>query len=137
MNILVVDDDAKMVESIRIGLQCSGYGVYEALNGQQALERLSQDDCQIDVVVTDYLMSAMNGVDLLKAIRRQDPCLPVIMMTGYAETSTIIEAIQNNCSGFIEKPFRLDQLIAEIGRVTPHIFPQAEDSSLVRLLHSY
>ena len=122
MDILIVDDDAKMVESIRIGLESSGYHACEALSGKQAMDQLCLEGCRIGIVVTDYLMPAMNGVDLLKAIRQHNPFMPVILMTAYAETSTVIEAFQNYCNGFIEKPFRLDQLIAEIERVTPGLF---------------
>ena len=122
MDILVVDDDAKMVESIRIGLESSGYHACGALSGKQAMDQLGMEGSRIDVVVTDYLMPTMNGVDLLKAIRQHNPLLPVIIMTAYAEKSTVLAAFQNFCNGFIEKPFRLEQLISEIERVTPQIF---------------
>ena len=84
MNILVVDDEAVMVESIRIGLESSGYHVIGAFGAQQALDMLNNVGCNIDLVVTDYLMPKMNGLDLLGAVRKSHPTLPIIIMTAYA-----------------------------------------------------
>lgn len=117
MDILVVDDDAKMLESIRIGLESSGHCVFEALSSKQALDQLGLEGSGICMVVTDYLMPEMNGIDLLKAIRRNRLHLPVIIMTAYAEKGMVIEAFNNGCDSLIEKPFRLDQLVVEIEKI--------------------
>lgn len=121
MNILVVDDDVMMAESVAIGLQNSGYLVFVAFSGQQVLEQLAHGVQRIDLLITDYLMPAMTGIDLLIAIRRRYSTLPVMIMTGYAETKLVIEALTYRCDGFIEKPFRLDQLITEIERIQQYI----------------
>ena len=117
MNILVVDDEPAMAESIRIGLESMGHRAFEALSAQQALDLLYHGGHRIDLIATDYLMPAMNGIDLLKAVRRSHPTLPVMILTAYAETSLVIEALKNRCDSFIEKPFSLDQLVAEIERI--------------------
>ena len=122
MNILVVDDEAVMVESIRIGLESKGYHVFEALSAQQALDQLYHGDHRIDLIATDYLMPTMNGIDLLEAIRKSHPTLPVILMTAYAQTDLAIAALKSQCNSFIEKPFTLDQLVAEIERINLHLF---------------
>ena len=134
MNILVVDDEAVMVESIRIGLESSGYRVFEAFSAQQALDHLNQGGQMIDLVVTDYLMPKMNGLDLLGAVRRSHPVLPVIIMTAYAETSLVIEAMKNHCDSFIEKPFSLDQLITEIERIKLYQLQNTRSSDLHQIL---
>ena len=117
MKILIVDDEPMMIESIRIGLKRKGYKVLEANSVQKALDLLFREGDMIDLIITDYLMPATNGMDLLMAVRRSNPTLPVIMMTGYADTRLLIKAMNNQCSGFIEKPFSLQQLIYEIARV--------------------
>ncbi|MEI6260403.1 MAG: hybrid sensor histidine kinase/response regulator [Deltaproteobacteria bacterium] len=134
MNILVVDDEAVMVESIRIGLESSGYRVIEAFSAQQALDHLNQGGQMIDLVVTDYLMPKMNGLDLLGAVRRSHPFLPVVIMTAYAETSLVIEAMKNHCDSFIEKPFSLDQLITEIERIKLYQLQNTRSSDLHQIL---
>lgn len=117
MNILVVDDDIVMVESMRIGLQGKGHQVFAAYRASQALDQFSHGGGKIDLIITDYLMPAMNGMDLLKAIREIHPTLPVLIMTAYGEKKLVIEALRNRCDSFIEKPFTLDQLSAEIERI--------------------
>ena len=96
-----------------------GYQTLEALSANEALEELSNPNKPaIDLVLTDYLMSEMNGIELLKEIRMNYGWyLPVIIMTAYAENSLLIEAFRNHCNGFVEKSSTLDQLIQEINRV--------------------
>ncbi|MBI5589348.1 MAG: response regulator [Deltaproteobacteria bacterium] len=134
MNILVVDDEAVMVESIKIGLESNGYRVFEALSAQQALDRLSHADHGIDLIATDYLMPSMNGIDLLEAVRKSHPTLPILIMTAYAETRLVIEALKSQCDSFIEKPFRLDQLVAEIERIKLRLLQNTRSGDLHELL---
>jgi DNA-binding NtrC family response regulator len=119
MNILVVDDEAVMIDSIRIGLESSGHRVFMAHSAQEAMDQLYFKGRRIDLVITDYLMPKMDGIDLLKAIRRRYPNLPVLIMTAFANKEMTMDAIKNRCQGFIEKPFNLDLLIDEIERITP------------------
>ncbi len=134
MNILVVDDEAVMVESIKIGLEGKGYRVFEALSALQALDLLTAGDHRIDLVITDYLMPGMNGLDLLVTIRESHPTLPIMIITGYAETRMIIEALNNHCDSFIEKPLSLNQLISEIERIRLYLLQNTKSCDLYQLL---
>ena len=119
MNILVVDNNAVWLETLKRGLKIRGHQTLEAMSANEALEKLSNPNKPaIDLVLTDYLMPEMNGIELLKEIRMNyGGYLPVIIMTAYAENSLLIEAFRNHCNGFIEKSSTLDQLIQEINRV--------------------
>lgn len=119
MNILVVDDDVIWLQTLKRGLKTRGYQTLEALDANEALEKLSNPNTPaIDLILTDYLMSEMNGIELLKEIRMNyGGHLPVIIMTAYAENSLLIEAFRNHCNGFIEKSSTLDQFMQEINRV--------------------
>lgn len=117
MNILVVDDEAMMVESIKIGLVSKGYSVVGVCNAREALDLLSREDHGIDLVITDYLMPITSGIDLLIGIRQMHATLPVLIMTAYADTALVLEAFKNGCNGFVEKPFSREQLISEIDRI--------------------
>jgi two-component system response regulator HydG len=118
MNILIVDNNAVWLETLKRGLNISGHKVMEAMSANEALKKLSNPNTPaIDLVLTDYLMSEMNGIKLLKKIRINHGSLPVIIMTAYAENSLLIEAFRNHCNGFIEKSSTLDQLMQEIKRV--------------------
>ena len=134
MNILVVDDEEAMVESLRIGLESNGYRVFGAFNGEQALDHLFHEDHRIDLLITDYLMPTINGLDLLATVRRSHPSLSVMIMTAYAETSLLIEALKDHCDSFIEKPFSLDQLMVEIERIKLYLLQNTKSKDLHHLL---
>jgi signal transduction histidine kinase len=134
MNILVVDDEVVMLDSIKIGLTNNGHQVTTALNALQALEQLFSQDQKIDLIITDYLMPGMTGLELLEAIRETHPALPVIIITAYTETSLVIDALKNHCDGFLTKPFSLDQLITEIDRVELHLLRNTNSSDLYQIL---
>ncbi len=122
MNVLIVDDDIVQLETLRRGLRSRGHKVLEALNADEALKQFGRPKhTQIDLVLSDYIMPGMNGLDLLKRIRQDYSSLPFIIMTAYGEKDLVIEALRNRCDSFIEKPFTLDQLMDEVDRVTkPH-----------------
>jgi CheY-like chemotaxis protein len=136
MNILIVEDESLMLESIRIGFENSGYRVLGALGARQALDHLNRGGQRIDLIVTDYWMPEMNGIDLLKAVRKSHPTLPVIIMSANSDKNLLIEAMKNRCDGFIEKPFSLDQLVAEIERLKNNILPIAKFNKQQKLFPS-
>jgi signal transduction histidine kinase len=117
MNILVVDDELVQLESLNRGLRSKGCRVLKALSAREALDLLDNDADSIDMIITDYAMPLMNGLQLLDDVRKNHGDLEVIMMTAYGCKDLVIEALHHQCSGFIEKPFTLDQLMQEIERV--------------------
>ncbi|MCX5883752.1 MAG: response regulator [Deltaproteobacteria bacterium] len=117
MNVLIVDDEIVQVENLRIGLSSRGYHILQALNGQEALSLIENDANQIDLLITDYAMPGINGMELLQLIRWRHGNLPVIMMTAYRQRDLVLEAWRNQCNSFIDKPFSLDRLIEEIEKI--------------------
>jgi len=109
--ILLVDDNATMRRIVRNQLRQLGYTtIVEAEDGAVALGRLKQEP--VDVVITDWNMPNMNGLELLKAIRA-DPQLkmtPVLMVTAEAVKECIIEAVKAGVSGYVVKPFTAETL---------------------------
>lgn len=114
MKILVVDDETEILEIVKKGLRSRGYHVLEALSAEDALKHLNESTHKINLVLTDYAMPGMDGIALLKNIRKNHGSLPVIMMTGNGQKDLVIEALRYGCDSFIEKPFTLEQLIVEI-----------------------
>ena len=82
--------------------------VLTAGSGVKALETIR--DAEIDLVITDLKMPAMNGMELLKETKRLKPDVPVIVMTAFATIETAVEAMKRNAYDYITKPFQNEQL---------------------------
>lgn len=108
MRILLVDDDFLVRANTALMMADLGHTVIEASSAKSALELLQQDH-RIEVVVTDYLMPGMNGLDLANAIRKTAPRLPIVLTTGYAEMRQPFDLIFPR----LPKPYTQEQL-AEI-----------------------
>ncbi|MBI5592846.1 MAG: hybrid sensor histidine kinase/response regulator [Deltaproteobacteria bacterium] len=134
MKILIVDDERIQLESLKRGLRSVGYSSVEASSGYEALVKLNDPDSGIDMVITDYAMPGMNGLDILKKVRERSRSLPVIMMTAYGEKSLIIEALRNECDSFIEKPFIMDDLVREIETARVHWLHNTNSHELAVML---
>ncbi len=135
MNVMVVDDESAQIETLSRGLKSKGYQIQGASNGEEAMAHLNDNHKKIDIVLTDYAMPGMNGLELLRKIRKNHKSLPVIMMTAYGEKDLIIDALRNRCDSFIEKPFTLDKLISEIERAQVTLVQHTNSHQLSRHLH--
>jgi CheY-like chemotaxis protein len=106
----VVDDDKPVLRSTLRVLHSLGYAAVAAASGAEALQLI--DACsQIDVVLTDFAMPEMTGVELAEAIRAKDPNLPVIIVTGYAERRSLSDLSDVDERRILQKPFTEDELI--------------------------
>jgi DNA-binding response OmpR family regulator len=117
MKIMVVDDEIVSVTSLARGLRSKGHQVVTAQSAHDALETITSDGSGLDLIMTDYQMPEMNGIDLLKTIRLEKKRIPVIIMTALANRNIMMDAIKAGCDGFLAKPFNLDELIWEIEKV--------------------
>jgi two-component system cell cycle sensor histidine kinase/response regulator CckA len=109
---LVEDEDPVRVFAAR-ALRNKGYTVIEARTGEGALDLLA-DHAHIDVLITDMVMPGMNGADLTRAVRRDRPDLPVILISGYSEEAARGEITDSADMHFLPKPFSLQQLAAKV-----------------------
>jgi two-component system, chemotaxis family, chemotaxis protein CheY len=118
LRILVVDDFSTMRRIVRTLLKEIGYSNSdEADDGVRALQKLRAE--RFDLVVSDWNMPNMPGIDLLKAIRADDALkhLPVLMITAEARKENIIEAAQAGASGYIVKPFTAATLDEKLKKI--------------------
>ena len=116
--ILVVDDSAPIRRVVKNTLSTLGFRkVVEADNGQTAWEMLQSDD--IKLVISDWNMPMMAGIDLLKAVRSNDrlKTVPFLMLTTSAEKNNVLEAMRAGVSNYILKPFTTDQFEAKLATV--------------------
>ena len=114
LQILVVDDDADILNLLSKWLQERGFSVVTALSGEQALTLIEEKKPAL--VITDLFMDGISGLDLLTAIHDDDPLLPVIMLSGQAQIPDAIRATHMGCSAFLTKPINQDEFIHEVNR---------------------
>jgi DNA-binding NtrC family response regulator len=107
--ILVVDDEHDVRESIKRFLTYEGYEVTTAESGAVAVERASAEP--FDVVLTDLRMPGMSGLETLIALKRQQPDLPVILVTGYASAETVSQCMREGAFDYVNKPFELPDML--------------------------
>src|SRR5260370_10418728 len=99
--ILIIDDEAAIRESLETLLALEGYAVRSAENGQEGLARIAERP--FDLVLLDFAMPDVNGIDLLHEIRERDPQLSVIMITAYGTVENAVKAMQAGAAKFIPK----------------------------------
>jgi two-component system, cell cycle sensor histidine kinase and response regulator CckA len=108
--LLLVEDEAAVRASARRLLERQGYTVIEARHGADALRIVESGDQPIDLVLTDLVMPEMGGRELVDRLRARQPALKVLYMSGYSERAVTVDGIMPPGTGFIEKPFTIEQL---------------------------
>jgi two-component system cell cycle sensor histidine kinase/response regulator CckA len=111
--ILLVEDEEGLRALNARGLASRGYTVLEAGNGLEAIETLEKHG-HVDLVVSDVVMPEMDGPTLLKELRRRDPEVKIIFVSGYAEEAFNKNLPSQEQYAFLAKPFTLKQLVAEV-----------------------
>jgi DNA-binding NtrC family response regulator len=127
-SVLVVDDEAAILDTLRILLRNEGFEPHLAHGGRKALEQL--DALRPDIVLTDIRMPNVGGVEVLAAARESDPDVPVILMTAQATLQSAMQAVNAGAFYYIQKPFRNDELIAILRRAAEHRRLRVENRSL-------
>ena len=110
--ILVVDDDPDMQKLILTALQADGHAVVQALDPAEGLALLASEP--VDVVITDFMMPKMNGVEFLERLHLDHRDQKCIMITGYGDVPAAVRAMKAGAIDFIEKPFSGQLLLDSI-----------------------
>ncbi len=106
--ILVVDDEQSMRDFLSIFLKKEGFEVETAADGEKALEVVARTP--IDLIISDVRMSAMDGMRLLREVKRREASIEVIVMTAYGSTADAIKAMRDGAYDYISKPFKLNEV---------------------------
>lgn len=115
--VLIVDDDSKLLASLRDGLKTQGnkFQVITALDGKKAIKALKVR--HVSVVVTDLKMPEINGINLLSYLSDRYPDIPVIVMTGYGSSKTEELVRSQGAVDYLKKPFSLEDLVSSLNQV--------------------
>lgn len=112
MHILIVEDELGIVQFLQQGLQEEGYKVTTASDGSKGFE-LTQSQ-QFDLILLDWMLPKINGLDLCKAIRIKDQTTPIIFLTAKDTVQETIEGLKAGANDYIKKPFSFEELIERI-----------------------
>ena len=116
--ILIVDDEERVVKSIKGVLEDEGFGVTTAKSGEEALNIFRQEEPQVTLL--DIWMPGMDGIEVLKRMKSISPDCQVIMISGHATISTAMAAVKFGAFDFIAKPLSLDVLLMTVRRAIDH-----------------
>jgi excisionase family DNA binding protein len=115
--VLVVDDDARLREFVRVNLEMEGYAVREAASAEEALQAIA--DSAPELVLLDVVMPGIDGWQMLQRMQERHGSIPVIMFSGKVEEGAASDAEQRGARGFIGKPFDPQQLIERAKQLVP------------------
>src|SRR5258708_24470338 len=111
-NILVIDDEAGIRDSLEVLLTLEGYSVRMAADGEQGLRILELEN--FDLVLLDLALPGQSGLELLPQIKERQPELPVIMITAYGTVDNVVEAVRAGAENFVQKPWDNEKLTTAI-----------------------
>ncbi len=126
--ILIVDDEKVQLEILEGFLVKQGYEATAAEDGQRALEKFKNGS--FDLVLTDYRMPGMDGIQLLREVRRLQPEAVVVIMTAYGTVGTAVAAMKEGAYDYLTKPIDLDELLLLIQRVEREVGLDQENREL-------
>jgi DNA-binding NtrC family response regulator len=112
--IMIIDDEKIVGDMAKLSLEQEGYVVETFLNAEPALKRLQEE--KFNVVVTDYKMKGIDGMEVLKTVKDLYPATQVIMITAFANLDAAIEALRRDVHDFFPKPVKIKELKASIKR---------------------
>ena len=114
IKILLVDDDIFILKTIGPALEAQGYDVAVAQSGEEAVRELQSNNP--DVVITDLVMGEVDGISVLKSAKENDPDVMVIILTGFGDLPSAIDAIRLDADDYLLKPCEPDELFFRVKR---------------------
>ncbi|ELJ9648885.1 two-component system response regulator GlrR [Enterobacter hormaechei] len=124
-HLLLVDDDPGLLKLLGMRLVSEGYSVVTAESGQEGLKVLSRE--KIDLVISDLRMDEMDGLQLFTEIQKQQPGMPVIILTAHGSIPDAVAATQQGVFSFFTKPVDKDALYKAIDSALEHAAPSGDD----------
>ena len=125
MHILIVEDEAGIVQFLQQGLEEEGYTITSASDGLEGFEFTQKEN--FDLILLDWMLPKMTGLELCKSIRLKNTTTPIIFLTAKDTVQETIEGVKAGANDYIKKPFSFDELVE---RIKIHFRNQNEDEIL-------
>lgn len=111
-HILIIEDEPGIHNFLKQGLEEEGYNITIAVNGKQGIEFFQSE--KPDLILLDWMLPKMNGVDVCKSIREEDMEVPILFLTAKDTVQETIEGLQCGANDYIKKPFSFEELLERI-----------------------
>ena len=121
----IIDDEPIIYEVLQDLLTSEGYEVEISTNGEEALEKYESQN--FDLTLLDLLMPGIDGIEVLKRLKKMNPSAVVIIITAYASIESAISAMKMGAFDYIQKPFKHDELLLIVQRAIAHNRLQEEN----------
>jgi DNA-binding response OmpR family regulator len=128
MKILVIEDEARILSFLARGLEAEGYRVEGASDGREGLARAVREEW--DLVLLDLMLPGLDGLELLDALHRRRPELPVVILSARADLATKLRGFDLGASDYVAKPLALDELLARVRVQLRRTRPDEDGNSL-------
>jgi DNA-binding response OmpR family regulator len=112
MRILVIEDEGKVANFLKKGLEQSGYEVEIAMDGEEGQTKFSTGE--YDLILLDLMLPKMSGWDLIPVLRRHKPTVPIIALTAKAAVEDRVQGLNLGCDDYLVKPFSFAELLARV-----------------------
>ena len=115
MNVLLIEDDVILNDTVTHYLELKGYCVTSLHDGMKSIEVI--DQCDFNAFIIDINVPGLNGIEIVRYIRQKDLTSPVVMITASIELENLKSAYSTGCSEYIKKPFHLEELAIRLDRL--------------------
>lgn len=128
--ILIIEDEAALVELLRYNMEPEGFEVVSAADGEEGL--LLAAERHIDLVLLDWMLPGVSGIEVCRRLRRggETRALPIIMLTARGEETDRVRGLDTGADDYVSKPFSPDELIARIRAVLRRVRPSFDEEQL-------
>lgn len=130
--ILVIEDEENIARVLQLELQFEGYEVEVAHTGSEGLIKYREG--QYDLILLDWMLPEMNGLDVLKRIRTTPQMMPVIMLTAKGTVEDKVKALDLGANDYVTKPFEIDELLARIRAAIRFAKPRVQEQSPIEAI---
>ena len=127
ISILVVDDEERMRKLVKDFLKAKGYAIFEAEDGEKAIEIYEENKNKIKLILLDVMMPKLDGWSVLRQIRQSDTKIPIIMLTARAEEQDELFGFELGVDEYISKPFSPKILVARVEAILKRTYGNKEE----------
>ncbi len=114
MRILIVEDETSIANFIKEGLEEEGFAVDTADNGKKGLQLALNNLDEYDVILLDWMLPGLNGIEICRAIRKENQSVPIIFLTAKDTVDDAVFGLESGANDYIRKPFSFEELLARI-----------------------